>query len=851
MSAMLWRASLRHLLAHPWQLGLSILGIALGVAVVVAVDLANESARRAFTGFAETLTGRATHRIVGGPPGVPEEVYVRLRLSGVRAVAPVVERDVSLPDVPGRTLHLFGVDPFVEAPFRSFVTSETASGATPLAALLTRPGAALLTRATASQLGLTPGDTFVIRAGARRHRLELVSVLTAPDALAERTLESLLVTDIAAAQELTGGIGHVSHVDVVAPPGAAGAALLERIRAHLPPAAEIVPASASARALRDLSRGFSVNLTALSLLALFVGIFLVYNTMSFSVVQRRPLIGSLRALGVTRREIWVLIMTEALVLGVLATALGLPAGVLLGGGLLRLVTRTINDLYVIVAVNELVLAPATLIAGIALGVGGTLAATLAPALEATRSTPRAALGRSTLEARARMLVPRLTAAGLVLVAAGGALLAVDVRSLALSYAGLFTILVGAALLTPAATVAAVRLSQPLASAAFGVLGRMATRGVAAALSRTAVAMAALMIAVAASVGVGIMIDSFRGSVVRWLETSLRADVYVSAPSLVSSRAESTLAPDVIERLRAVPGVAGIGTQRTVRVQSPWGPLQLIVLEERRGGGSRALALKDGDGATVWPRFSAGEVVLVSEPFAYHRRLRIGDRVRLRTDAGERDFPIGGIVYDYGSSDGVVMMARAAYESSWTDRGISALGVYAADPREIEPLIAALRRAAGPDQDVFIRSNRALREASLEVFDRTFAVTGVLRLLAMLVAFVGVLSALMAQALERAREIGVLRAQGLTPAQVWGLTASQTGFMGLVAGLLALPVGAALALVLIFVINRRSFGWTLQLEIAPAILLQAVALAVGAALLAAVYPAWRMSTMALPAAVREE
>ncbi len=145
----------------------------------------------------------------------------------------------------------------------------------------------------------------------------------------------------------------------------------------------------------------------------------------------------------------------------------------------------------------------------------------------------------------------------------------------------------------------------------------------------------------------------------------------------------------------------------------------------------------------------------------------------------------------------------------------------------------------------------MREASLEVFDRTFAVTTVLRWLAMVVAFVGVLSALMAQELERAHEIGVLRALGLTPAQVWKLTTSQTAFMGLVAGLLALPVGSALALVLIFVINRRSFGWTLQVQITPTVLLQAVCLAVGAALLAAVYPAWRMGRMELSAALREE
>ena len=329
----------------------------------------------------------------------------------------------------------------------------------------------------------------------------------------------------------------------------------------------------------------------------------------------------------------------------------------------------------------------------------------------------------------------------------------------------------------------------------------------------------------------------------------------AAPSLVSSRADSTLAPDLVTRLRAVPGIAGAGTQRAVRVQSAWGPLQLIVLDppraERAPAQSRVMALKEGDRATVWRRFGEGEVVLISEPFAYHRRLRVGDRVPLRTDGGEYQFSVGGIVYDYGSSEGIVMLSRRAYERHWTDRSISALGIYAENPRDVGALIEALRRAAGPDDEVYIRSNRALREASLEVFDRTFAVTGVLRLLAMFVAFAGVLSALMAQALERAREIGVLRAQGLTPAQVWGLTASQTGFMGLVAGLLALPVGSVLALVLIFVINRRSFGWTLQLEIAPAILGQAVLLALGAALLAAVYPAWRMSAMALPAAVREE
>ncbi len=850
MSGMLWRSSARHLAAHPWQVGLSILGIALGVAVVVAVDLANESARRAFTGFAETLAGRATHRIVGGPSGVPEEVYARLRRAGIRGMAPVVERDVSVAGRGGRTLHLFGVDPFAEAPFRTLVTSASSAPAVPLGTLLTRPATAVLAEGTAVALGLRPGDTLSIRVGARRHRLELAGVLTPSDTLGARSIESLLVTDIATAQELTGAMGRLSHIDLIAPRGPGGDAWLEGVRAALPAAAEIVPASSSVKALDELSRGFSVNLTALSLLALFVGIFLIYNTMSFSVIQRRPLIGALRALGVTRREIGLVIMTEALALGVLATAIGLPAGIVLGGGLLRLVTRTINDLYVVVAVSELVIPAATLLTGAALGVGGTLVAALAPALEATRSTPRAALARSTLERRARAAVPRLAWSGVGLLLAGALVLAVPGRSLAVSYGGLFTILLGAALLTPAATVAVVRALGPPVGAVFGVLGRMATRGVVAALSRTAVVMAALMIAVAASVGVGIMIDSFRESVVRWLESALQADVYVSSPSLVSSRAEATLDPALVARLREAPGVAAVGTQRTARVQSPSGAIQLIVLAVAPRG-YRALTLKEGDTTTVRSTFADGGGVLVSEPFAYHRRLRVGDRVRLRTDAGVHDFPVAGIVYDYGSSEGVVMMGRGTYERFWTDRGVSALGVYAADPAGVDALVDTLRRVAGPEQEVLIRSNRALREASLEVFDRTFAVTTVLRVLSMVVAFAGVLSALMAQTLERAREIGVLRALGLTPLQVWKLTTAQTGLIGLVAGLLALPVGSVLALVLIFVINRRSFGWTLQLELTPAIFLQAIGLAVGAAVLAAVYPAWRMSTSELATALREE
>jgi putative ABC transport system permease protein len=353
----------------------------------------------------------------------------------------------------------------------------------------------------------------------------------------------------------------------------------------------------------------------------------------------------------------------------------------------------------------------------------------------------------------------------------------------------------------------------------------------------------------ATVGVGVMIGSFRQTVVRWLASTLQSDVYVSPPSLVGNRPDATLDPALIARLASVPGVARVNTNRTVRVESPTGPLTLVALDVDDRV-LRGFSFVRGDPSSIAPALAAGGV-LVSEPLAYHRRLDVGARLRLRTDRGDREFPVVGIVRDYGSTEGAAMLSRRTYEALWDDRAISALGLVARPGTDGDALLAALRGAAGPDQDVLIRSNRALREGSLEVFDRTFAVTVVLRFLATVVAFAGVLSALMALGFERARELAMLRAHGFTPGQVWGLVVGQSGLMGVAAGLFAIPVGLVLALLLVFVINQRSFGWTLQLEVPPGVLLQAVGLAMAAALVASLAPAHRIARQPLPEALRDE
>jgi putative ABC transport system permease protein len=266
---------------------------------------------------------------------------------------------------------------------------------------------------------------------------------------------------------------------------------------------------------------------------------------------------------------------------------------------------------------------------------------------------------------------------------------------------------------------------------------------------------------------------------------------------------------------------------------------------------RPYRFKEGDAERVWTELEAPDTVLVSEPFAFHRRVGVGGTVELATDKGPRRFRVVGVYFDYGSDTGTLLVPRSTYLRYFDDARVSGVALFAAPGQDVDALVARVRERAGDAQALDIRSNRALRETSLEVFDRTFTITHVLRLLAVGVAFIGVLSALMALQLERAREFAVLRATGLTPRQLWGLVSLQTGLLGVLAGLFALPLGVALAYVLVHVINQRSFGWTLQLLVDPGVLLQALGLALLAAALAGLYPAWKMSRANPAMALREE
>lgn len=842
-------ASARYLFQHPTQLLLSVLGVTLGVAAVLSIDLALQSAQDGFRISAETVSGRATHALVSDAGSIEDTYVARLKIDFDQVeAAPVIEGFATSARVPGRALRILGVDPFSEAPFRPFVA--TGASDLDLSAFLTTRRSVVLSGAIASRAGVSIGDSLPVLVEGEVWMLPIVGIESPDDDFMRMGLSDVLLMDVSGAQEVLRSSGRLTRVDLRIEDTAEGATTLAAISDALPQNVRIEAVGTRSETMSGMIAAFDVNLTALSLLALIFGVFLIYNAVSFSVVQRGALIGRLRAIGVTRDEILRMIVTEALVIGVAGAALGVGVGIILASGLVGLVARTINDLYFAVSVESVQIQPVLLLKAILLGLGATLVAALPPALEAAGQRPRLAMLRSTVEERARRSVPKGALLGAGFSAVGGLLLLVPTKSLAVSFGALFFIIAGIALATPASTLVLLALLKPLIGRFFGSIGLMASRGVGNSLSRTAPAIAALVVAVSVTVGLGVMIDSFRGTLVRWLDGTLRADVYVSLPGPGASRASGTLWPELIDAFSTHPGISGYSTYRGVDLVTSSDAFRLVALRlDPRGEG--AFSFVDGDQTEIMAAFQAGEGVLISEPFAYRRALTNGDEVDLVTDSGAGSFQVLGVFYDYGSEQGTVMMARELFDRFYSDRGITSLGLFLDEQTDSEAVVSELIALVPQGRAVLVRTNDRLRAASLDVFDRTFRVTAVLRLLAFIVAFVGMLSALMALQLERAREIAVLRAIGLTPQEVRKLVVTQTGLMGLISGFLAIPMGLILSLVMIFVVNKRSFGWTLSMQVGPDVLVQAIALAVVAALLAGFYPAWIMARTSPVLALRGE
>ncbi len=849
MRATLFKSGINYSVKNPWQTLLSIIGIMLGVAVVIAIDIANQSAYKAFELSMESVSGKATHQIIANPPGLPDSIFtdIKSRLF-IEKAAPVIEKFVRLKGDNAQTFTLIGIDPLYESHFRDYTGSFKSSNKFDLASFVTQKGAVVISELTAKKLGLIIGQSFAIEVDGKPNELTLIGTIDTGDEKKNKIIENLIICDIANAQEISKSGPYLTRIDLLIDSNSSE--IIDKIKESLPNSARIQESNTRSETGKQMTESFRINLTVMSLLALIVGMFLIYNTMTFSVVRRHRLIGLLRSIGVTRSEIFQLIMFEALVVGILGTVLGTFVGIVLGNGIINLVTKTINDMYFVLQVQEITLSPYSIAKGFALGISATLISAYKPASDATKVPPRSVLIRSQNESETSAKSVKYLIYALILGVIGTLILVIDSKNIYFSYLGIAPIILAFALITPAFLVFSMKIATPIMKRLFGSIGKMASRGISTQLSRTTIAVAALSISVSAAIGVGTMVSSFRHTVVDWLNMRLKADIYASVPTMVSRFNDGSFDFTIADSIANINGVKAINRYRENQINHE-GKIKHILAAKVQNFSYESFKNNKVSNAVLWDRFNNHEGVFVSESYSFKNNTKTGDTVTIPTNFGISRFPVIGIFIDYSSDIGLIMMELGTYRKHFNDSLLSGLAVFIEKDADVDRIMDDMRSAAGKDINFIVRSNKLLIDSSVEIFDRTFLITNVLQLLAIFVSFVGILSALMALQLEKSRELGVLRAIGMIPSQLWKMVILQTGIMGIIAGILAIPLGNILAYILINIINRRSFGWSIDFYFMPEYAIQGIFVAVFAAVIAGIYPAYKMSKSSPSEALRDE
>ncbi|MEO8430199.1 MAG: FtsX-like permease family protein [Acidobacteriota bacterium] len=835
---------------HPLRLVLPVVGVAIGVAAIAAIHHANRSVTESFREAAGAVSGRSDFTVTG-VNGVPLEALRAFSfIWGRGSFAPAVTGVVVLADGTGEVADLIGVDLGGDPSVRQWELVEPRD----------RGALARLPAGDVVFLPVPFARRHRVATGARLHvvaggvpRELTVGGLIAFSGVAGAAAQELLLTDLRTAQRILGRGDVADRVDVALDRGADREAARRMLASRLPPGLRIDPPNRSAAAADRMVRAFRFNLNALGSLTLLVGLFLIANAVSISVLRRRPEIATLKAIGASRTLIFSAFLAEGVAIGVAGTALGEAGGVFLARAALKAVAGTVSNIYLPSAHIGAAGYSAPALLAAAVGISAAVVATLVPAWEATRVSPSPAMRAGSVEAvRGARVVPRAAAAvaALLIAAAAAALPPVDGFPL-FGFAAVALVVAALALAAPLLVRTGSRaLARPL-RALFGAPGPLGTRLFGGAMARNGIAVTALAMALGMTLAMIVTVASIRETVRVWVDSTLRADLWVKAAAGNRSGLVGDLPEDVLPWVRSVPGVAAVDPFRARDAEYRGRPITLASGDFRvvaRIGGLPFLGGQD-------PRETAERArregaVLVSEPFARRFSVAAGDRVALATPGGPRAFSVAGVYRDYSNDKGTVILDRELYLSIFGDRRLTSLAVLAAPGVDPGSLRRRLLSGAQGRWALSASTNRDLRREVLQIFDRTFAVTRGLEAIAVAVAILGIANALLASAVERRRSFGLLRAVGASRGQIRGAVLVEALLTGIVATMAAAAAGAAFAYLLLAVINPQSFGWTVTLAIPVATLLEAAAAVLAASILAGVLPG-RVAAAVDPAAALAE
>ncbi len=846
-----------HVVERPVRSLLTIAGVALGVSASVAVRTANVDVLKSFQDAVMTVAGSATLQVSGGELGLDETVIAVVREHpDVVSASPVIEQGARVASGPhrGQSFVVLGLDLLEAAELKSFQVRSEGIGEQSLDDMLSAR-ALFVGRRLAAELCLTEGSELSLLVGNRLRRVTVEGLIESPSG-GPSVWEDLAVMDIAAAQTLFGMVGRLDRIDVVTEPNRPIEDIQGALQAAVSPSIVVERPAQRSRQVEEMVRAFQLNLGVLSGVGLLVGMFLIYNTVSFTVAQRRREIGVFRVLGMSARTVASLFLLEAAALGIAGGLLGGVLGLALAKGLVALLSRTMSDLYVtVVGIGDRaeggvsaildVLAEGALIGGLVSMVGA-----LGPSLDASRTVPVLALAPGSYEANRQLRMRTVAKIGVVLLVVSG-LLAMPgpISELPVfGYLSTLCLLVGLSCLAPLlihGIWALTRRRRRRADlSASGALWAIAAEQMARSPGRNGVTVSALMIGLAIMVGVGIMVRSFRHTVEIWINETVMADL-VLAPSLWLRGTQHGMLDRRLPRewealVASVPGVAAVDAYRDLRIDIQGRSAALVSRDLRLHAERSRYLFVSGDSAAILRRAAAEDGIILSEVLAGRLGVQEGDTLTLMTPSGERRFTIMGVFYDYATDGGKVVMDQSLYRRLWRDDDVTVFPVYLEPDAKLETVRRAIAQKLAAESPAYappaLVSNAELKREILDIFDRTFLLTYALEAISVIIAVLGIVNTLLTSVLERQRELATLRAIGAGDRQIHRLVLWEAGYLGVLGAALGLVGGVLLSRLLINVINKQSFGWTIQPTLPIGILIEAVALAWAAALLAGYIPA---------------
>lgn len=797
----LTRASLRRrlllapLAAHKGHSLLSIIAIALGVALGYAVQLINQVAVNEFSQAVQALSGQADLVIRGPRSGFDETLYpVVAQMPEVAVASPVLELDVRVIDK-REPLKLMAVDVFRAAQVQPELVLADAGEALDFL----RPDRIFLSQPASEWLKARAGDEIGVQVGLSEVRLRVAGIVRG-----ESLRQRVGVVDIGAAQWRLGRLGQINRIDLRLRPGADIDAFAARLQPLLPPGVVIERPEANVERSASMSRAYRVNLNVLALVALFTGGLLVFSTQALAVVQRRAQLALLHVLGMTRRQILGVLLAEALLVGAIGSLMGIALGHVGADLVIQHLGADLGAGQFLGLRPEVRADPLGLALFAFLGIATAVAGSLAPALEAARAPAAQALKAGDEQRMFEHLQPVLPGV-IVLIVAAVLTQAPPVRGLPLfGYVAIACFLVGTIMLMPRLAVVFFHGVPRLPP----VPARLAVAQLAGAPGQAMVSLAAIVASVSLMVSMAIMVTSFRVSLEGWLEQLLPADLYMRTGP---QNEAAFLSPEDQARIRAVAGVRSVAFLRTQQLLLAQGRPRVLLL-------ARSIDRNDPEGtiplvgAHLVPKAGDPPPVWASEAVADIYGYRVGATVELPLGGRAERFVVAGIWRDYARQQGSLVMERDVYVGLTGDHDVNDGAVWLAPGALAASVREAIRAALPGGLNLELGEPGQIRDSTLRIFDRTFAVTYGLEAVAVVIGLFGLSSSFGALVLARRREFGMLRHIGMTRRQVGGMLAVEGALVSALGLATGIALGWLISMVLIHVVNRQSFHWSMELHL---------------------------------------